>query len=271
MILMVNLGASANWGTWGIHINVWSHQSGTPNFPEWAKLFQKNNWQERGVVIWDEKTQQITRCDAGQMLKVLQELKATDVWKQDGYVVGVPAYRIVLPSSRQKKKKEPEQSKSEEKTGEGWVLTETINLTPDQTALLFEFLEKSATKIEKLAAIESTESRERLGKAYKMILEWGRERRERQAANGETNMLSVPPVEKKVMPTSIPAGQYFSIDQVAEICRITPNGVKKWIKKGHLLPMIIPGVGMLVELQELNRFLEKIGQPIINSPYAEMA
>ena len=260
---MVNLGASANWGTWGIHINVWSNQSGTPNFPEWAKPLQKNDWQARGVVIWDEKTRQITRCDAGQMLNVLQNLKAADVWKQDGYVVGVPAYRIVLPSGRQKKKKESEQSKSEEKTGEGWVLTETINLTPDQTALLFDFLEKSVSTIEKLAEIESTEARERLGKAYKMILEWGRERRERQAANGETNMLSVPPVEKKVTPTLIPAGQYFSIDQVAEICRITPKGVKKWVEKGRLLPITIPGVGRLVELQELNRFLEKIGQPVI--------
>jgi len=215
------------------------------------------------VVIWDEKTQQITRCYAGQMLKVLQDLKATDVWKQDGYAVGVHAYRIVLPSGRQKKKREPEQSKSEEKTGEGWVLTETINLTPDQTALLFGFLEKSVSTIEKLAEIERTEARERLGKAYKMILEWGRERRERQAMNGETNMLSVPPVEKKVMPISIPAGQYICIDQVAEICRTMPNGVKKWVEKGHLLPITIPGVGKLVELQELNRFLEKIGQPVI--------
>jgi len=68
MILMVNLGASANWGTWGIHINFWSNQSGTPNFPKWAKPFKKNNWQERGVVIWDEKTQQITRCYARQIL-----------------------------------------------------------------------------------------------------------------------------------------------------------------------------------------------------------
>ena len=66
------------------------------------------------------------------------------------------------------------------------------------------------------------------------------------------------------MPTSIPAGQYFSIDQVAEICRTTPKGVKKWVEKGHLLPVTIPGVGMLVELQELNRFLEKIGQPIVD-------
>ena len=235
---MVNLGASANWGTWGTHINVWSNQSGTPNFPEWAKPFQKNNWQERGVVIWDEKTQQITRCYAGQMLKVLQDLKATDVWKQDRYVVGVPAYRIVLPSGRQKKKNKPEQSKSEEKTGEGWVLTETINLTPDQTALLFDFLEKSVSTIDRLAEIERTEARERLGKAYKMILDWGRERRERQAANGETNMLLVPPVEKKVMPTSIPSGQYLSIDQVAEICRTTPNGVKNGLKKDICFPLL---------------------------------
>jgi hypothetical protein len=87
---------------------------------------------------------------------------------------------------------------------------------------------------------------------------------ERQAANGETNKQPASPVEKKVMPTSIPAGQYFPIDQVAEICRVTPTGVKKWIKKGHLLPINIPGVGMLVELQELNRFLEKIGQPIVD-------
>ena len=261
---MVNLSASANWGTWGIHVNVWSNQSGTPNFPEWAKPFQETNWQERGVVIWDEKTQQITRCYAEQMLKVLQDLKATDVWKQDGYAVGVLAYRIVLPSGRQKKKKEPEQSKSKEKTSEGWVLTETINLTPDQTALLFDFLEKSVSTIERLAEIERTEARERLGKAYKMILEWGRERRERQAANGETNMLSIPPVEKKVMPASIPSGKYFTIEQVAEICRTTSGGVKKWITKGHLIPITIPGVGMLVELQEFNRFLEKIGQPIID-------
>jgi hypothetical protein len=41
----------------------------------------------------------------------------------------------------------------------------------DQTALLFDFLEKSATTIEKLAEIERTEARERLGKAYKMILD----------------------------------------------------------------------------------------------------
>ena len=76
-------------------------------------------------------------------------------------------------------------------------MTEIISLTPDQTALLLDFLKKSATAIEKFAEIERTEARERLGKAYKMILEWGHERRERQAANGETNMLSVPPVEKK--------------------------------------------------------------------------
>jgi hypothetical protein len=143
-------------------------------------------------------------------------------------------------------------------------MTDTLNLTPDQTALLFDFLEKSVSTIEKLAEIESAEARERLGKAYKMILEWGRERMERQAANGETNKQPVSPVEKKVMPTSIPAGQYFSIDQVAEICRITPKGVKKWVEKGHLLSITIPGVGMLVELQELNHFLEKIGQPILD-------
>jgi hypothetical protein len=84
------------------------------------------------------------------MLKILEDLKATNVWKQDGYVVGVPAYRIVLPSGRQKKKQGPEQSKSEEKTSEGWVLTETINLTPDQTALLFDFWENWFPQLRRL-------------------------------------------------------------------------------------------------------------------------
>jgi hypothetical protein len=114
-----------------------------------------------------EKTQQITRCYAGQILKVLQDLKTADVWKQDGYVVGIPAYRIVLPSGRPKKKKEPEQSKSEEKTSEDWVLTETINLTPDQTALLFDFLEKSVSTLERLAEIERTEAGRDWGKPIK--------------------------------------------------------------------------------------------------------
>jgi hypothetical protein len=238
---MVNLGASANWGTWGIHINVWSTQSGAPNCPEWAKPLQKKDWQARGVVIWDEKTQQITRCYAGQMLNVLRDLKTTDSWKEDGYVVGVPAYRIVLPSGRQKKKQQLQQSEPEEKTGEGWALTKTISLTPDQTARLFDFLENSVSTIEKIAEHERTEAKERLGKVYRMILEWGRERKARQVANAEVNNLLIAPVDKKVMPTSIPSGQYFSIDQVAEICRTTPKGVRKGLKKDTCFPLLSQG------------------------------
>jgi len=39
--------------TWGIHLNFEGHFAFPPNPPSWLTQLQQQDWQQRGIVLWD--------------------------------------------------------------------------------------------------------------------------------------------------------------------------------------------------------------------------
>ena len=70
-------------------------------------------------------------------LKIVALMRETDSWKTSSFIVGSPAYQIPIPNTTRKKKANETVT---EMPQEGWVLTNKIELSPDQAAKFFEFL-----------------------------------------------------------------------------------------------------------------------------------
>jgi len=82
--------------SWGTHINPTKYAKFFPEYPEWLNPFQKHQWRDRGLVIWDATTQVVAHLYANYALKTLESLKNTDTWKADGYVIGSSAYQMSI-------------------------------------------------------------------------------------------------------------------------------------------------------------------------------
>ncbi len=63
------------------------------------------------------------------------------------------------------------------------------------------------------------------------------------------------PSKKRIIPTTIPKGRYFTIPQVAEMCNVTVRQIKKWIGTRDLEAVDLPGLGKIIEVGKLNKFL----------------
>jgi len=65
------------------------------------------------------------------------------------------------------------------------------------------------------------------------------------------------PSKKRIIPTTIPKGRYFTIPQAAEICNVTGRQIKKWIGTCDLEAVDLPGLGKIIEAGKINKFLNK--------------
>ena len=193
----------------------------------------------------------MTHVYASYALKILETLKRTDIWKTSSFVVGSPAYQIPIPNTRRKKKIE---ETSIESAKEGWILTNKIELSSERAAELLEFLAVEEDTLKQIAVDEDREVREALGKVYGLLAEYGRKIRQAK----EDGKHEEPP-KKRVIPTALPKGKYFTILQVAEICNTTGRHIKKWIRIKELEALDLPGLGMIIEVEKLNKFLNEKG------------
>ena len=119
---------------WGAHINPTKYGNFFPEYPDWLNPYQKQEWRNRGLVLWDATTQVVTHLYANYALRILETMKYTDTWKTDGYVIGSPVYRMIISDTPDK------QSVPIECHHDGWVIINKISLSSERAMELLMFL-----------------------------------------------------------------------------------------------------------------------------------
>ena len=135
---------------------------------------------------------------------------------------------------------------------EGWVLTNKIELSSDRAARFFEFLTTEEDALKQIAGDEQRDAQEALGRVYALLTGYGSKRRETR----EDGKREEPP-KKRIIPTTIPKGRYFTIPQAAEICNVTVRQINKWIGTRDLEAVDLPGLGKIIEAGKLNKFVNQ--------------
>jgi len=236
---------------WGFHLNETIYSVSSPPCPKWAKPLEQQNWQKLGVVVWDTRVNRVTHLHGNQALHVLEQSRQSKSSKKEGLLVGEVAYRFTIPSNRKSKSRIADQPESKPSQEDGWCLTNTIELAPNQAQAFISFLEQHEADLKKVVIAEATERRRILEQVYSLILSWRNERTKGDNF-AKTNVVQ----EIKSAPTvTIPYGKYLTIAQVAEICDVKKITVSAWLKKGLLKSLNLPGLGQIVEEKDLEQYL----------------
>lgn len=83
---MQNYSTGLDQTTWGIHLNFESYFASPPNHPSWLTQLQQQDWQWRGVVLWDAGLHIVTHLYAGYALELLEHLQGDSAWNAKGLV-----------------------------------------------------------------------------------------------------------------------------------------------------------------------------------------
>lgn len=136
--------------------------------------------------------------------------------------------------------------------GGGLALKNQIELTPDQAQTLFEFLSAQEGSLKRISVYDKEDAKQALNKVFRLIAAYGKKVRERK---GDRELIKNR--ESKVMPTSIPRGNYFTVYQTAQVCQVTSKQIRAWIRKGKLEALDLPGLGIIIEAGKLNVFFDR--------------
>ncbi len=79
---------------WGIHLNSEGYFASSPNHPSWLTQLQQQDWQRRGVVLWDADHRIVAHLFASYVLELLEHLHKDTAWKTEGLVIGSPAFQL---------------------------------------------------------------------------------------------------------------------------------------------------------------------------------
>jgi len=214
-----------------------------------------------GVVVWDAQIQRITHLFGSQAMRILEEARESKVWRKKGLVVGEIAYRITMPADKKPKGKVTERLTENKAEKDDWCLTNTIQLSPNQSKQFLSFLEQNDAKLKEIIAKENEERSRILGKVYSLILSWRWERKAKETLiTPEIKLDPKPPANNGI---SIPQGKYYTIAQVAEMCGVTARTVTAWVKKEKLHGIDIPGMGLIVDDKELARLMKENRQQLV--------
>ena len=152
------------------------YSSSYPQPPKWVTGWNEERWSKLGVVVWDAQLQLVTHLRGSEALDHLSHLRYSDTWKRDGLLVGETVYTITIPNNTRSKKGKQDQEEVKSEIKGGWRLTNTIQLSPDQTKQFFLFLEEKEEKLHNIVSEEESERRKILGQVYSLILSRRRER-----------------------------------------------------------------------------------------------
>jgi hypothetical protein len=162
--------------TWGIHLNFEGDFASPPNPPSWLTQLQQQDWQRRGVVLWDADHRIVAHLYAGYALELLEHLQDNSAWKTKGLVVGSPAFQLSSNS----------ENTPSTKVGGELVLKNQIELTPDQAQTLFEFLSAQEGSLKRISVYDKEDAKQALNKVFRLIAAYGRKVRERK---GDTELI----------------------------------------------------------------------------------
>lgn len=245
---------------WGFHLNATIYSLSCPPCPKWANSWEQQNWHKLGIVVWDAQVNRVTHLHGSQAIQILEQSRQSESWKKEGLLVGEIAYFITIPSHKKSKSRIADQPEPKTSHKDGWCLTNSIQLAPDQAQKFISFLAQHETNLEKVIQAEAAERSRILGEVYSLILSW---RDEREKGNASTKA-SVVQETKSVSngAVTIPHGKYLTITQVAEICAEKERTISAWLKKGLLKGLDLPGLRQIVEEKELEKYLvEKRNTP----------
>lgn len=238
--------------TWGIHLNFEGHFASPPPPLSWLTQLQQQDWQRRGVVLWDADHRIVAHLYAGYALELLEHLQDNSVWKTKGLVVGSPAFQLSSNS----------ENTPSAKVGGELVLKNQIELGADQAQTLFEFLSTQENLLKLISSYDKEDAKQALNMVYRLIADYGRKVRERKVQERKGTTEQIENREPKVIPTSIPHGNYFTVYQAAQVCHATSKQIRAWIRKGKLEALDLPGLGIIIEAGKLNEFLDRrISEP----------
>ena len=239
---MQNYSTILDQTTWGIYLNSEGHFASPPNPPSWLTQLQQQDWQQRGVVLWDADLRIVTHLYAGYAIELLKHLQDNSAWKTKGLVVGSPAFQLSSNSA----------NTPSAKVGGDLVLKNQIGLGPDQAKTLVEFLSAQESLLKRISVYNKEDAKQALNKVYRLIADYGRKVRERK---GDRELIETR--EPKVIPTSILRGRYFTVYQAAQVCHATSKQIRAWIRIGKLEAFDLPGLGIIIEAGTLNEFLNR--------------
>jgi len=231
---------------WGAYINPTKLAESSPEYPDWLNPLQKQEWRDRGLVLWDATTQVVTHLYANYALRILETMKDTDTWKTDGYVIGSPAYRMSISDTPD----ENLENKWHEK--DGWVLTNQIELSHKQTMELFEFLTVEEDLLILIASDEDRDVREAYAMIVDILLECEQGKRKPQNYEKREEL-----PQKKIIPISIPKGKYLTISQITEMSNVSEKQIEDLIRSKKFETIDLPGIGKIVEKGKFTQFLNQ--------------
>lgn len=154
-----------NRNSWGAHINPTKYVKFFPEYPDWLNPPQKQEWRDRGLILWDATTQVVTHLYANYALRILETMKDTDTWRTDGYVIGSPVYRMSFSDTTDK------QSGTVESIHDGWVLTNKIALSSERAGEFRDFLVAEEETLILIAADEDKDVREACAMVVELLVE----------------------------------------------------------------------------------------------------
>jgi len=239
---MQNYSTVLDQTTWGIHLNSEGHFASPPNCPSWLTQLQQQDWQQRGIVIWNAILHIVAHLYAESALELLEHLQGSDTWKTEGLVIGSPAFQLSANSV----------STPSTKVGGDWALKNRIELSAGQAQNRVEFLSAQESLLKRISSYDKEDAEQALHKVYQLIAAHGRKVRE---GKGDRELTETR--EPKVISTPIPLGNYFTVYQAAQICHATSKQIRAWIRKGELEAFDLPGLGIIIETEELNEFLSQ--------------
>ena len=239
---MQNLSTVLDQTTWGIHLNFEGHFASPPKPPSWLTQLQQQDWQRRGVVLWDADLRIVAHLYASYVLELLEHLQGNDIWKTEGLAIGSMAFQLSSNSTKT----------PSTKLGGELVLKNQIELGTDQAQTLVEFLSAQENLLKLISSYDKEDAKQALNKVYRLIAAYGRKVRERK---GDRELIENK--EPKIIPTSIPRGSYFTVYQAAQVCQVTSKQIRAWIRKGKLEALDLPGLGIIIESEKLHQFLDK--------------
>jgi len=141
---MQNYSTVLDQTTWGIHINFEGYLASPPPPPSWLTQLQQQDWQRRGIVLWDADHRIVTHLYAGYALELLEFLQDNSAWKTKGLVVGSPAFQLSNNSAN-----------TPSTTVDGvLVMKNQIELTPDQAQTLLEFLSAQEGSLKRISVYD---------------------------------------------------------------------------------------------------------------------
>jgi len=168
--------------TWGIRFNEYPNyqrfQKGNKpeGCPKWLESRHFHNWQEQGLIIWNNIDRKIETLNGTESLKLLSELVSQDTWKSNGVSVTRLVHRIELnPPSRKKRKKGEPEPEVERPKGED-VYEEIIHLPLEAGYELIELLESRKQSITQMAEQEKKRVQEAWKQVWNLLLEISHEK-----------------------------------------------------------------------------------------------